>query len=180
MPPAIAAAVIAAGATTTGAVISAKSGTKSRQLQARTDDAALAEQQTRDAEAKRQFDASQAFEVQKFAASEEQRLHDRSLADAQEARRAPYRAASQAALARLGDMLGLHFDTSMPAGGNAPAGAPLSTAPRNGLLSSPMLMGTPPPSPATPYDARRPSYAEINPAMAGQLLNLRPRDPRVY
>jgi uncharacterized protein YhaN len=53
------------------------------------------------AQLKAQWDAQQKFEADRFAASEEERLHTRQLSDEREARRAPYRAASAAALERL-------------------------------------------------------------------------------
>lgn len=67
-------------------------------------------------ESKRQFDIQQAalkadldarntFESNKWAASEEERLYDRGLRDARETRRAPFRAASAAALERIPGIL---------------------------------------------------------------------------
>lgn len=57
------------------------------------------------AELKRQWDANQRFEADKFAASEDERLYTQRLADEREARRAPYREASAAALARIPGIL---------------------------------------------------------------------------
>ena len=77
------------------------------------------------------------FEAKRFAAENEQRIRDREIQDynqrmteAAEARRAPYRAASQAALGRLGDMLGLRFDTPFTSG--APSGTPTMGGPPGG------------------------------------------------
>ena len=56
-------------------------------------------------ELKRQWDATQQFEASRFAASEDERLYDRRIRDERETRRAPYRAASEAALARLPGIL---------------------------------------------------------------------------
>lgn len=53
------------------------------------------------AERRQQWDAMQKFEAAKWAAMEEERLHARALADAKEARQAPYRAASLSALNNL-------------------------------------------------------------------------------
>lgn len=75
------------------------------------------------AEAKRQFDANQANEARRMAAEDEERGfartereaaqrdrdYSRQLVEQREARRAPYRAASRAALGRLGDFLGVRF-----------------------------------------------------------------------
>lgn len=56
------------------------------------------------AELKRQWDADQAFKQAQWQASEEERLHQRALDDAREARQAPYRAASLSALNNLPTM----------------------------------------------------------------------------
>ena len=75
------------------------------------------------AEAKRQFDANQANEQRRMAAEDEERVfartereaaqrdrdYQRQLIEQRETRRAPYRAASRAALGRLGDFLGVRF-----------------------------------------------------------------------
>lgn len=53
------------------------------------------------AELKRQWEATQKFESDKWAATEEDRVHRRQLEDEREVRRAPFRAASAAALERL-------------------------------------------------------------------------------
>lgn len=52
-------------------------------------------------ELKRQWDATQAFQQSQWNAQEEQRLYERRLAEAKEARQAPYREASLAALQQL-------------------------------------------------------------------------------
>lgn len=57
------------------------------------------------AEMKRQWDASQKFEADKWAATQEDRMRSLRLDDEREARRAPYRAASAAALERLPGIL---------------------------------------------------------------------------
>ena len=57
------------------------------------------------AQLKAQWDADQKFQAAKWGASEEERLYARRLLDEREARRAPYRAASEAALARLPGIL---------------------------------------------------------------------------
>lgn len=57
------------------------------------------------AQLQRQWEAQQKFEADKFAASEEERLYSRRLQDEKEARRAPYRAASAAALDRIGGII---------------------------------------------------------------------------
>jgi len=210
MPAAIAIPAIVgalgAGATVYGARTAGASARRASGVQARADDASLQYERERDAEAKRQFDIQQQFEAQKWQAQEEQRLRDRQIADynqsqaeAAEARRAPYRAASQAALERLGDMLGLKFDSSAPNPRVAPAGVgppmppassespwsmdgrtPTNLPPGSRTFSaSPMLNG---PSPA-PFDATAPGYQPVNPTTAGQVLNLRPRRmaaPRGY
>lgn len=74
----------------------------------------IALEQQRDAEARRQWEAQQVMAERQFQAQEEERRfqrelqeEDRRLRQEREARQAPYRAASQAALGRLGDMLGL-------------------------------------------------------------------------
>lgn len=77
----------------------------------------------REAQAQRQWEAQQAFQQQQFAAQEEERAFQRQRAEfdqreverrialdqAREQRQAPYRAASQAALGRLGNLLGLRL-----------------------------------------------------------------------
>lgn len=55
----------------------------------------------------RRWLAEQKFEQDKWRVTEDERLHTRELADQREARRAPYRAMSQQALLRLGDLLRL-------------------------------------------------------------------------
>lgn len=80
---------------------------RSAEMQARADAEMLAYQRERDTQMERQWQAQQEFEARKFAASEEERLHSRGLADAREARQAPYREASVAALGRLRDMIGI-------------------------------------------------------------------------
>lgn len=76
----------------------------------------LALERERDMEARRQWEAQQLFQQQQFAAQEEERAFTRQEAERRirleqerEARQAPYRAASQAALGRLGALLGLRL-----------------------------------------------------------------------
>lgn len=79
-------------------------------------DAQLALEMQRDQQAQRQWEAQQAFQQQQFAAQEEDRAFTRQEAERRirleqerEQRQAPYRAASQAALGRLGAILGLRI-----------------------------------------------------------------------
>lgn len=197
MPAAIAVPAIAsviAGGTAAGATIygSRKAGQSARrasEIQSKSDDAALQFERERDAEAKRQWEAQQQFEQQKYAAQEEQRLHDRALADQAEARRAPYRAASQAALQSLAQRLGLHFDMPASAPNGPPMGAPTMPPASRPLMQSPAFGGAPTSGPmASPYVQGGPmnepygagsspqlSYDPNNPMTAGQLLKLQPR-----
>jgi len=94
-------------------------------------DAQLAYERERDAQAKLQWEADQKFQADKWKAEQENMAHQRAILDAQEADRvrrasldserdafdlqtrrerearlAPYRAASTAALGRLGDLMG--------------------------------------------------------------------------
>lgn len=79
------------------------------QMQERQIAAQLAADAEARAEAKRQFDAQQANTQRQFAADDEERAYSRRLMDEREARLAPRRAASRAALSRLGDFLGVRF-----------------------------------------------------------------------
>lgn len=61
------------------------------------------------AEARRQFDATQANTARQFAADDEDRRFSRSLIEQREARLEPYRQMARAKLQRLSDFLGVRF-----------------------------------------------------------------------
>lgn len=93
-----------------------KANREAMSVQERYNAEAMAFEREQMAEARRQFDAQQAaakaaldasnkFEADKWAASEEERLYDRRLRDERETRRAPYREASAAALGRIPGIL---------------------------------------------------------------------------
>lgn len=119
MPIALPAATLIAGAVGGGAAAygahaAGKSAARASDVQAKADADTLAIERERDAEAKRQFDAQEAQKVKEFAASEEERAYarqqadyDRQLQRDKEARLAPYRQASAAALGSLGKILGI-------------------------------------------------------------------------
>lgn len=122
MPAAIAVPAIAtavAGGTAAGATIVAshKASNASKRastIQGRADAEAMAFEREREAEAKRQWDIEQANQT-------EQRNYDRRLMDEREARMAPYRATSAAALGKLGTMLGIQVPQMAEAGGGGAA-----------------------------------------------------------
>ncbi len=159
MPAAVAiplvTAAVGAGTTAYGAHAAGKSSRRASDVQAKADADTLAIERERDAEAKRQFDAQEAQKAKEFAASEEERAYarqqadyDRQLQRDKEARLAPYRQASAAALGSLGKILGIDLSGRQasvmtppppPMSGQAgpmPTGAPTSgpmTVPRGGM-----------------------------------------------
>lgn len=184
MPPLVIAAAIAGGAQVAGNVIGSRSASRSADRAARSDSAALDQQMAlerqRDDEARRQFDAQQQFDAQKWAVTEEQRIYDRRLTEEREARRAPYRAASGAALGRLGDLLGLSFDSGVrppstpPAGAGAPMAMPMRRPESGGMASGPDTGAWG--MPGGRMAATDPAYAEVNaPGTLGALVKMTPR-----
>ena len=113
MPAAVAVPLItgaiAGGAQVYGAKKAGQSAKRASQVTARADDAAMEEARLEREEAKRQFDAQEAQRAKEFAASEEERVYTRRLQEEKEARQAPYRQASAAALGNLGKMLGINL-----------------------------------------------------------------------
>lgn len=81
---------------------------RATRAQAEADERAYQLELQRDTEARRRWEAEQEFQARQFAATEEERQYRRRLEEAREARQAPYRAASAAALTRLGDLIGLN------------------------------------------------------------------------
>lgn len=169
--PIIAAAVTTAG-TAYGARSAGKSARRASGVQSRADAEAMAFEREREAEARRRWEAEQAFTKQQW--------------DAREARMQPYRAASGAALGRLGDMLGLKFDTQTPTLPRTQApvmGAPTAPPPEPSMaMSSRSSMRAPmeaPPSPFMSGPATSMSYMPVNAPMGegtiGDLTRLRPR-----
>ncbi len=120
MPPAVGYAIagIASGIGAIAGSRSASSASKrATEAEERGLDQQLALERERDVESRRQWDADQVFQQREFEAAEEARMFQRrldtynqELVAAREARRTPYRAASRAAMGRLGDVLGLEFD----------------------------------------------------------------------
>lgn len=99
----------AAGATVYGSRSAGKANRRASDITARSNQDALAYQRDQDAirrsdydreqtERRRQWDIDEAFRQREYAAREEERL-------AKDARAVPYRQASQAALARMGDLI---------------------------------------------------------------------------
>jgi hypothetical protein len=82
-----------------------KSADRAAAYQAAADERMFALEVQRDAEARRQWEAQQAMEKQRLDAEEEERSYRRTLDEQREARRAPYRQASQQALGQLLGML---------------------------------------------------------------------------
>ena len=99
----------AAGATVYGSKKAEQSAKRASQASERGDMAAMEEARLEREEGKRQFDAMEAQKAREFAASEEERVYTRRLQEEKEARQAPYRQASAAALGNLGKMLGINL-----------------------------------------------------------------------
>lgn len=97
----------AAGGTVYGARRAGQSADRAARYQSDADERAFQIEQERDAEAKRQWEATEAQKAREFAAAEEERAYNRRLQEEREARQAPYRAASAAALGNLGQILGI-------------------------------------------------------------------------
>jgi hypothetical protein len=109
MPPAVGLAIGGiAGAIGTGVAAKTASNATKRAstTQQKANDDALQMERERDAEARRQWDADQAFKKAQWEAQEEERLYSRRRLDERDARAQPYRDASVAALGRLPDLLG--------------------------------------------------------------------------
>lgn len=155
MPAAVAvpliAAAVGAGTTVYGAKSAGKSARRAQNIQSKSDDAAIQLERERDAEARRQWEAAQQFEAQKWNAQEEERIYNRRMQEEREARQAPYRAMSAAALGNLGSMLGLDL-------GSTPLAQNLSRPP------------TPPPPAPAPFKA--PPYQGYQ-GNLGQITGLR-------
>ena len=142
----LAVAAVSAGASVYGAKSAGKTARRAATTQRQSDDDAIALERERDAEAKRQWDATGPQNQREFAAAEEERSwrrnqeeYQRRLAEERETRLQPYRQASAAALGNLGKMLGINLSQQqqamtaprMPQGG-APGQPPLDVG-RDGL-----------------------------------------------
>ena len=124
--PAVAALIgggAAAGASVYGAKRAGASADRSARYTADADRMAMEEARAQREEDARRWAAEQEFQRQQWAAQEEERAYGRRLQEEREARQAPYRQASQAALGNLGQMLGINL-------GNSPLGQSVS-APRS-------------------------------------------------
>ena len=127
----------AGGASVYGSKKAGDSAKRASQVTARADDAAMEEARLEREEAKRQFDAQEAQRAKEFAASEEERVYTRRLQEEKEARQAPYRQASAAALGNLGKMLGINLSQQqqqmlaprVPQGGELPPPPPSQRMP---------------------------------------------------
>lgn len=100
-----------AGAAAGGATIYASKAAggaakRASAIQSRSDDQALQFAREQDADARKQWEADQAFKKAQFDAAEEERLYRRRRLDEREARAQPYRDASLAALARMPALMG--------------------------------------------------------------------------
>lgn len=105
----------AAGATIYGSKKQTQSAKRAQDIQSTSDAAAIEEARLEREEAKRQFDISEANRQREIAAAEEERAYNRRLQEEREARQAPYRAASAAALGNLGKMLGIDLSQQQSA-----------------------------------------------------------------
>lgn len=119
MPAQVIGAGINAGASIYGANRQNAANNRAAQASERGAESELAFLREQEAERRRQWEADQQFQAQKWAADEEERAFRRRIAESDEAdrvlvrqreqeretRRAPYRAASEAALGRLGTLL---------------------------------------------------------------------------
>lgn len=116
----------AAGAATIyGANKSSESNAAANATTAASSQAVIAEQQRQDAQQKEQFDQQQAASKAQW--------------DAEQQIRAPYRAAGQQALLRLGDLIGTHFDPSMM---QAPTYTPTAGSPPPFVAPQTVKMGS--------------------------------------
>lgn len=105
----------AAGATIYGSKKAGQSAKRASQVQQQADNAAMEEARQQRNEEKRQFDATEAHRQREFAASEEERAYTRRMHEEREARQAPYRQASAAALGNLGQILGIDMSQQQAA-----------------------------------------------------------------
>lgn len=193
MPAAVAVplitAAVGAGATAYGARSAGKSARRAQDIQTRTDDQTLQFEREREVEARRQWEAQQAFQAQQFAAQEDERRWQRQqqeyqqrLIEEREARQAPYRAASQQALGRLGDILGLSFNAPSPSTGRPVSGAAAGTPARPMDGGRQMLSSRPPVVSGPMTRATEPSYMPVNPRpmTTGDFLNMPRRRAMEY
>lgn len=167
MPPVVAAAAIAGGASIAGGVMGsrAQSGASRRaaQTQAKADADALAFQREQEETRRREFEMEQAEQKRQFdvqqANTEEDRQLERRLLFEREARLAPRRAAQQAALMKMGDLLGIRFNASTPAV-PPPGGAPMTVGQRPDV-SRPMTQSRLLPPQAPPMAATEQHYSPV-------------------
>lgn len=129
--PALATA-IAGGTAAAASVYGAKKQSSSNKDAAasseRSTAAAIEEQKRQDADAKKQFEATQAFEQQKWNQQQQ-------VLATQEARKDPYRTASRAALLHLNDLLGFDLGRGGVDPGVAAGEAAARTAPISSLMT---------------------------------------------
>jgi len=164
MPPVVAAAAVTAGATIAGSMASRSASNRATAASERGTMAALAEERARREEERAQWEANQAFEREKFAATEEERLNKRRLEDEREVRRAPYRQAGHAALGNLGKILGFQVGPYQSGGGTG-------GLPRGGLKPLPEGPGDMLQPQPVPGGATEAQYASvISPARTGPTL----------
>lgn len=157
--PAIASVIAggaAAGATVYGSRQASRGARRAQDIQSRADAAAMEEARQQREEDRRRWEAEQEMQRQQWAAQEEERAYHRRLAEEREARAAPYRAASAAALGNLGRMLGIDLsqtplNQSLTAPRSLPpaGGVPTSQVPPRGtpgpvVLDMPLRQGPPP------------------------------------
>lgn len=164
--PAIATAVsggVAAGATIHGSKQANRASRRASEATERSNAEAMALERERDAEARRQWEAEQEMARQQLAAQEEERAYRRQQDEYQqqllrerEARMAPYRQMSAAALGNLGNLLGIDLGntalaqnlaaprTMPPSGGpSGQRGMPgINDGPRGGPVDMPGGWGT--------------------------------------
>lgn len=111
-----------------GAHESSQASEQATQATSQSNAAAIAEQQKEDAQQKAEFDAQQAALTNQW--------------NAQQAIRAPYRAAGQTALSKVGDILGVNFNSGNSPSYAAPAAPTAATAPAAGTPATAPTSGS--------------------------------------
>lgn len=105
---------VGTGSTFMGNRSQGRANDRASRYQAEADQRAYELEVARDAEARRRWEAEQEQRAREVAAQEEERQYRRRLEEEREARQAPYRQASQQALTRLGDLIGLNGTQAPP------------------------------------------------------------------
>jgi hypothetical protein len=155
MAPAVGTAIagiFGAGAQMYGANEQENASIRAANMQSASNALAMEQQKAQDAQHKAEFDTQQAELKRQWDATQ---AFNANVYNTQQARLAPYRAASTQALGRLGDLLGMHFDTSTP---------PPTTYQTQPFNSNPGAAAQPPPTATAAPAAAAP--LSLAPAMA--------------